>query len=286
MLDSLDTFLAFAVTMLGLSLVITCLTQMTSSLLGARGANLRDGLVTLLATLEPQLAASAQTITDRVLTHPLISDSIFACLKNVPIARVLVRRWQLASAIGASEFKRILNLSFPTTSGAGASGATVRSAVNSLLANPDFDAWFDTTMARLSARFSLSMRLWTVLFAILLAFGGHIDSARLFTTLWRDAGTRARLVAVSDRVLQAAERIQAAAPSADMKQLAGEVEQIQNTLGIRIVPSPYPGLDYSKDSLPGLVLTVLFLSLGAPFWYNTLKRLTNLRPVLAEKREG
>jgi len=33
----------------------------------------------------------------------------------------------------------------------------------------------------------------------------------------------------------------------------------------------------------GVVLTVLFLSLGAPFWYNALRQLSDLRPVLAEK---
>jgi len=30
---------------------------------------------------------------------------------------------------------------------------------------------------------------------------------------------------------------------------------------------------------------VLFLSLGAPFWYNVLRQLSNLRPAVAQKIE-
>ena len=40
-------------------------------------------------------------------------------------------------------------------------------------------------------------------------------------------------------------------------------------------------------NLLGILITVAFLSLGAPFWFNALKGLSNLRTVLAdnEKKE-
>jgi hypothetical protein len=37
----------------------------------------------------------------------------------------------------------------------------------------------------------------------------------------------------------------------------------------------------SSNEVPGLLITVAFLSLGAAFWYNTLKNLASLRPQLA-----
>jgi hypothetical protein len=37
--------------------------------------------------------------------------------------------------------------------------------------------------------------------------------------------------------------------------------------------------------LPGLLIAMAFLSLGEPFWYNTLKKLASLRPLLAMKHE-
>jgi len=37
--------------------------------------------------------------------------------------------------------------------------------------------------------------------------------------------------------------------------------------------------------VPGLLVTVAFLSLGAAFWYNTLKSLASLRPQLASRQD-
>jgi hypothetical protein len=37
--------------------------------------------------------------------------------------------------------------------------------------------------------------------------------------------------------------------------------------------------------LPGLILSVILLSLGAPFWYDVLKDLLKFRPALAQKEE-
>ena len=41
------------------------------------------------------------------------------------------------------------------------------------------------------------------------------------------------------------------------------------------------GWTQSSNEVPGLLITVAFLSLGATFWYNTLKSLASLRPQLA-----
>jgi hypothetical protein len=35
----------------------------------------------------------------------------------------------------------------------------------------------------------------------------------------------------------------------------------------------------------GILASALLLSLGAPFWFNMLKTLSNLRPVLANKEQ-
>jgi hypothetical protein len=41
----------------------------------------------------------------------------------------------------------------------------------------------------------------------------------------------------------------------------------------------------SLNEVPGLLVTVAFLSLGAAFWYNTLKSLASLRPLLAIRQD-
>ena len=53
MLEKLDTLIAFAVVMLGVSLIITILTQIVASFLGLRGSNLLWGIEVLLKELDP-----------------------------------------------------------------------------------------------------------------------------------------------------------------------------------------------------------------------------------------
>jgi hypothetical protein len=49
----------------------------------------------------------------------------------------------------------------------------------------------------------------------------------------------------------------------------------------QLVPDQWPGWTPVKHELPGMLVAAMFLSLGAPFWFNTLKRVASLRPFLA-----
>jgi len=52
----------------------------------------------------------------------------------------------------------------------------------------------------------------------------------------------------------------------------------------QLLPEIWPGWRPTRHELPGLLVAVAFLSLGAPFWYNMLKKLASLRPLLAMKQ--
>lgn len=104
MLAYLDTLIGFAVVMLGASLLITILTQMASALFSHRGANLRWGLETMFQNMPncPLLKANARQVAEDVLTHHLISDSIFSG------AQWLTNRMKLATAVSPDELAAIL----------------------------------------------------------------------------------------------------------------------------------------------------------------------------------
>ncbi len=76
----IDSFVAFAALMLGVSLLVTVATQFTISLFGLRGANLRHSLTDLFEMACPDREGKphAKEIARRVLRHPLISDSVFS----------------------------------------------------------------------------------------------------------------------------------------------------------------------------------------------------------------
>jgi hypothetical protein len=58
--------------------------------------------------------------------------------------------------------------------------------------------------------------------------------------------------------------------------------------GLELFPTRYPMLNSGQWSWPfshllGIFAAAALLSLGAPFWFNTLKSLSNLRPILADE---
>ena len=119
MLSYLDTAIGFAVVMLGVSLLITILTQMVSALVNHRGGNLLWGITTLFANIDParypNLTAQSDSIARLVLTHRLVSDSWFSnnrvamrIAAKFPVLGKLFSRFQIASAIRPVELTDIL----------------------------------------------------------------------------------------------------------------------------------------------------------------------------------
>jgi hypothetical protein len=60
-----------------------------------------------------------------------------------------------------------------------------------------------------------------------------------------------------------------------------------NKTKLQVIPQPYPGWDYFPidKHFWGVLVMAAFLSLGAPFWFNALKILSALRPILATKED-
>ena len=236
------------------------------------------------------------------------------------------------------------------------------------------EAWFNIAMNRVSQRFTMQIRIWTVVFAFLLAFGLHVDSINLFDQFLRNPALRESFVNKSgammaqyDEILgtstggqagstdpttapkvlgdkmkylidtdvkkdtEATPALLGAIPSS--KTLADSEKWLRDNLKPE-VPGPrkdelaakfrgyvIAGLkdkisDLSKmvgieNLIPagqtwgklrhhpwkfffefnggrnglGVLLTAALLALGAPFWYNALKNLTNLRPMVAQRQD-
>jgi len=72
----------------------------------------------------------------------------------------------------------------------------------------------------------------------------------------------------------------------ELRASTGAIDQHLRAATFELIPSPYPGwTKYYKEPrhLVGTVMTALLLSLGAPFWFNVLRQLANLRPAIAGK---
>ena len=217
-----------------------------------------------------------------------------------PGARILeyFDRWQLAAALEFDDLQRILELDADATVAdpdvQKAKNWTKKAALCWLSRNLVVTReWFDATMNRVSQRFATKMRLVAILLSFLLAFGLHIDSF----TIMRDLESNATAVVTVNAKLDA--MIEGSQPN-DLKKVFEEWKAIFGEAGIRVIPEdlqdhfPYSAFCNSgqtKESnspasithLFGLFLTAALMSLGAPFWFNQLKNISNLRSIVAAK---
>jgi hypothetical protein len=346
MLERIDTLVAFATIMLGISLLITIINQMVASLLGHRATYLMDGLKDLLGTLDPALIPNAEKIAKDVLTHKLASDSIFAHQAWAPL------RWKLATTIRPEELVKLLQ--------AVSTGQPYEARVQAILnqANPALgrdaqliagsvnpvapgaaatadelikqlsdkatkaagrvEAAFDSTMDRVRQRFTMQMRIWTIVFSLLIAFIYHLDAGRIYVQLSSDPALRASVNAVSEDLMkkyvavqtpsgqqsgQASGQQSAPQPGqqsqadleAEEQRLKEAYQGVQSDLtrtNMQLLQVPQPwwpgwqvlGTPEGWGKLFRILATVALLSLGAPFWYNILKNLVNFRSQVAQQQ--
>jgi hypothetical protein len=330
MLDLLDSILAFSAIILGVSLLILVIVQGITGFLNLRGMALADGLSELF--LQAKFSGEdAKRLASKILTHPLISDSI--------VSRVtLLSRWVHASAIRKDELLRLLAqaeefgiLPDDVKSTLEEKKAALEKAVSVV------GDWFDGQMDRVSQVFAFKARIVTIVVSFFVAFYLHLDAGNLLERAFTDSEARAKLVAsvthLEERAKElgvdqagAAPRPAPSAPPTDdgakqspvvaagnepkpppeLKKTLDDIREIQAELGssaIDVVPKfegkldlkngfhvpgdYYPG--HQKDAwrhLLGILAAGALLSLGAPFWFNLLRQLTNLRSVLATKEEA
>ena len=129
----------------------------------------------------------------------------------------------------------------------------------------DAEAWFDDQMERLSGVY----KRWTQWFVwgigLALALALNANTFRMAETLWNDPSSRSSIVA-----------------AAGNSRATETVGQAQTDIGNLPLPlgwygNGYHGLSGWLLALLGVLITFGAISLGAPFWFDTLSRLSRIR---------
>jgi hypothetical protein len=283
-------------------------------------------------------------IVNDVLTHELASDSMFAHQRWAP------RRWRLATALRPEELSKLLALVSrgkayaanidailaqvnPTLEReakllqtlAPNTATKVEEAITGLAGSATgaigrLEAGFSSTMDRVRQRFTLQMRIWTVVFSLIFAFVYHMDAKQIYAQLSTDPALRAGLSNASDDLIkkyndamasasgstadkqQGTETAQehknaqsgaaAEAAEADLEIRAAKLSQAYKDVrsqlsdfNLAIFAVPHPWYHWKCSEIFGILVMASLLSLGAPFWYNVLKNLVNLRSQVAQKQQ-
>ncbi len=290
MLQLIDTALAFAAIMLLLSLLVTVVVQAAVSLFGLRGRNLLWAVTELLQRVSPDLAVAVvkregamvdAVAKARVKAKELLSDPVLGPTRNW-----LRRTLRPPTEMTVKDLAHLLEHHKVNVGVPDAARTIGPQAVDAI--EKQISGWFDLVMRAAGERFKLRTRWITVLGAFVLAFALQVDSLQILNDL---SDTRIRGQAIEqiddiNRFYEAAvsrpeddgtaERARATMDSV--------LTMIDRTEIVEFRPIRLSQLGGDLvNGFWGKVMTLLLLSLGAPFWYGAIGKLVGFRSALKPK---
>src|SRR5436305_2183234 len=150
------------------------------------------------------------------------------------------------------------------------------------------EAWYDDAMDRVTGWYKRHTQVWTVIVALTLAVAINADTVQIARRLWTDPTLRSQVIEEA-KARAAKPRPSVAVEYKDLDPLkptvrgAGDtVTQSEQAL-LGQVLGWHPDAMRSNGPLDwfervvGWLLSVVAISLGAPFWFDTLNRFMNIR---------
>jgi hypothetical protein len=149
------------------------------------------------------------------------------------------------------------------------------------------EVWFDDVMERVGGWYTRKAQLITVAFALVVCVVLNADSIMIARTLMSDVTVRQLVVGAADQVVAGSGEAVAPGETAKAKsipELKDELESLGIPLGwlaadevledVREVPTEFTGW---LTKAAGLLLTTFAISLGAPFWFDLLGKVSNIK---------
>jgi hypothetical protein len=153
----------------------------------------------------------------------------------------------------------------------------------------NIEDWFDEAMERTTGAFKRQAQLWAILVAALLTILTNADTLAITKKLWDNPSLRAEAVKLAE---QRAEMPRPTVkvdyndandplnPTITKEPQDSLTDDEQNILG-KLIGWEKPVTDHSVGDLvrhfPGWFLTIVAVSLGAPFWFDVLNKIVKLR---------
>jgi hypothetical protein len=278
----IDVVIGLAFLYFLLSLVCSGINEFIAGLLRLRARNLEQGIARLLGD---------EGLKERLFGHPLI--------------KTLSPPGRKPSYLPANKFAlALLDLVAPGATNSGkvneAVGVELQHAIDALphdlrdsltllwrRAAGDLDefrtqieGWFNDAMERVSGWYRRRVRVLLLVIGLGVAIALNVSTVTVASRLWTDAALRAAVVA------QASKAQPPPAPAAGQS-VGAAVKAVQQ--GLSSVAELGLPMGWDRQARPagsalawlaavvGWLLTAVALSLGAPFWFDLLNKVTNLR---------
>lgn len=272
---AIEIAIALAFVFFLLSLIVSQVNELIAGALGLRAKNLRKGLMGVLGD---------EGMVERLLDHSLVRtdlgqgkrrDPSYISPKNFALAlRDLVHK----DSRGVSGVSDELAEQLRALTGSPATLPEV----------PELEKWFDESMDRVSGWYKRKAQWAAIVVAVVLTLALNVSTLRIAEQLSAEPKVLANVVAkaeaAEDKSSEGGQGEEGEEGAVGMKEAGKEAEAAIQDLSALSLPifwteeknRPGSGEEW-LNAAAGWLLTILAVSLGAPFWFDTLNKLSNLR---------
>jgi hypothetical protein len=156
------------------------------------------------------------------------------------------------------------------------------------------ESWYDLTMDRVSGWYKRRTQVALIVIATIATLLANADSFQIGKALWNDDAVRASVVAQAQRSVEQGQGQPdvgtGVSESAEtLSEQVAHVSALELPLGWSTDPDDPRWFDDWQGAVGkalGLLATILALTLGAPFWFDLLGRVSRIRTTGKPEREG
>jgi hypothetical protein len=289
-LRSLDTLIGFVTVLLVLSLAVTMLTQIVANFLQLRSRHLREGVLDVFRRLgwgfvgdgAEILAHKVVRSKDAITREDLIETLLVLAQKNTELKDKIAA---LApsfdpQALLAHVRRTALELSVerPDLAAAVVRATALARSPLAPLASEVFGV-FDSTMDRVSVKFTAQSRKLVAIFGIAVALAIPLDTFDLLKRLTRSDAAREQAVALAQTFAMNQSGVEQT--PRDVRLGVAKLQAAE----VIVVPSSRAEwlARWQQVNWAGVAISALLLTLGGPFWFTVLKDLLRLRSAAASQ---
>ena len=293
-----------------LSVICSTVNEMIAAVMGWRAKFLEEGLRSMLVGEQSKVGDTtkeAEDLIDLLAKHPLISGKVSA-----------VSKVRFPSYMNSKTFAlTFLDTVAPPVQGssndvlarADAFAKTldkddpVQRALLAFIDQADgnvhrfrrsVETWFDNTMDRVSGWYKRRTQIALIVIALVVTILINADALQIGRSLWSDDAVRASVVAQAQKAVSANQATNDVGTSAakgkdTLSEQVADVKSLQLPLGWSTDPADPRWFDSfwgALGKLLGLLATTIALTLGAPFWFDLLGRVSRVRTTGKPERAG
>ena len=281
-LQSLDVVIGMVIVFLAVSLICSSINELLSSALSLRANTLKDALDSLLGSDLARTVLDHSAIPAAPKGGPkspaYIEPALFASALLDTVMPSHSAGPQAADAAVAAPAASALLARSPAS---GAIGAFVRSAGDDYeRLHRQVAEWYDAYMDRVSGAYKRNTQAVIAVIAICVVGILNVDSFKVYKQLTSQGVVAAALASKAGALLKN--------PQQHPLALGDEVDNVNAQVAALPVPIGWHSDDLVNPwwhKVVGLLVTVIAASLGAPFWFDALSKLANLRSVGAKPGE-